>query len=120
MRRGVSATEKARREIVNLSQTYKESSTPMVCATASPESGALASAPAGTSSRPLTFAWIRHHNWAKRVKRRAISRVSQVWLVRRFGPDVTLGNIAPGDVLALETLRLGLRSDTLGLPRGEH
>ncbi len=39
----------------------------------------------------------------------------QVWFVRRFGPDVNLGNIAPDDVLPLETLRLGLRSDTLGI-----
>jgi phosphosulfolactate synthase len=39
----------------------------------------------------------------------------QVWFVRRFGPDVNLGNIPAGDVLALETLRLGLRSDTLGI-----
>ena len=37
----------------------------------------------------------------------------QTWFVRRLGPNVNLGNIAPGDVLALETLRLGLRSDTL-------
>lgn len=36
----------------------------------------------------------------------------QVWFVRRFGPEVNLGNIAPDDVLSLETLRLGLRSDT--------
>ena len=42
----------------------------------------------------------------------------QVWFVRRFGPDVNLGNIATEDVLSLETLRLGLRSDTLGLTRG--
>jgi phosphosulfolactate synthase len=41
----------------------------------------------------------------------------QVWFVRRFGPDVNLGNIAPADVLALETLRLGLRSDTLDVTR---
>ena len=39
----------------------------------------------------------------------------QVWFVRRFGPEVNLSNIAPSDVLALETLRLGLRSDTLGI-----
>jgi phosphosulfolactate synthase len=39
----------------------------------------------------------------------------QVWFIRRFGPNVNLSNIAPGDVLALETLRLGLRSDTLGI-----
>ncbi|HEX2086779.1 MAG TPA: phosphosulfolactate synthase [Solirubrobacteraceae bacterium] len=38
----------------------------------------------------------------------------QVHLLKRFGPDVNLGNIAPGDVLALETMRLGLRSDTMG------
>jgi phosphosulfolactate synthase len=38
----------------------------------------------------------------------------QVWFVRRFGPDVNLGNIAPEDVLSLETIRLGLRSDTAG------
>jgi phosphosulfolactate synthase len=37
----------------------------------------------------------------------------QVWFLRRFGPEVNLGNIAPEDVLSLETLRLGLRSDTI-------
>ena len=37
----------------------------------------------------------------------------QTWFVRRVGTNVNLGNIAPGDVLGLETLRLGLRSDTL-------
>jgi phosphosulfolactate synthase len=36
----------------------------------------------------------------------------QVWFLRRFGPEVNLGNIAPDDVLSLETLRLGLRADT--------
>jgi phosphosulfolactate synthase len=36
----------------------------------------------------------------------------QVWFVRRFGPDVNLGNLAPDEVLALETVRVGLRSDT--------
>ena len=41
----------------------------------------------------------------------------QVWFVRRFGPDVNLSNVPVGEVLALETLRLGLRSDTLGIGR---
>jgi phosphosulfolactate synthase len=36
----------------------------------------------------------------------------QVWFVRRFGPDVNLGNIIPEEVLSLETIRVGLRSDT--------
>jgi phosphosulfolactate synthase len=38
----------------------------------------------------------------------------QVVLIRRFGPDVNLGNIPPAEVLPLETMRLGLRNDTLG------
>jgi phosphosulfolactate synthase len=45
----------------------------------------------------------------------APNKHQQVWFVRRFGPEVNLSNIAPSDVLALETLRLGLRSDTLGI-----
>ncbi len=40
----------------------------------------------------------------------------QVWFLKRFGPNVNLGNIAPDDVLSLETLRLGLRSDTMEAP----
>jgi phosphosulfolactate synthase len=46
----------------------------------------------------------------------APQRQQQVWFLRRFGREVNLGNIAPGDVLSLETLRLGLRSDTMELP----
>ncbi|PZS14938.1 MAG: phosphosulfolactate synthase [Solirubrobacterales bacterium] len=38
----------------------------------------------------------------------------QVWFVRRFGHDVNLGNVHPQEVLSLETIRLGLRSDTAG------
>jgi phosphosulfolactate synthase len=37
----------------------------------------------------------------------------QVWLLRHFGTECNLGNIAPADVVSLETLRLGLRSDTV-------
>ncbi|WP_135549815.1 phosphosulfolactate synthase [Paenibacillus cymbidii] len=36
----------------------------------------------------------------------------QVHLIRRIGAGVNLGNIAPTDILALEALRRGLRSDT--------
>lgn len=36
----------------------------------------------------------------------------QAWLVRRFGADVNLANIAPADALGVEALRLGLRADT--------
>jgi phosphosulfolactate synthase len=36
----------------------------------------------------------------------------QAWLIRRYGADVSLGNIAPAEALGLESLRLGLRADT--------
>ena len=39
----------------------------------------------------------------------------QVWFIDRFGPDVNLGNVPPDEVIPLETLRLGLRADTLKL-----
>lgn len=37
----------------------------------------------------------------------------QVWFLKQFGPLVNLGNIAPEEVIPLETLRLGLRGDTM-------
>lgn len=37
----------------------------------------------------------------------------QSWFIKKFGPNVNLGNIAARDVIPLETLRLGLRGDTL-------
>ena len=43
----------------------------------------------------------------------APTRKSQTWFIRHFGPDVNLGNIPPEEVIPLETLRLGLRGDTL-------
>jgi phosphosulfolactate synthase len=38
---------------------------------------------------------------------------AQAWFVKHFGPEVNLGNIPPDEVIPLETLRLGLRGDTL-------
>jgi phosphosulfolactate synthase len=43
----------------------------------------------------------------------APKREQQVWLLSHLGSECNLGNIAPADVIALETLRLGLRSDTV-------
>jgi phosphosulfolactate synthase len=43
----------------------------------------------------------------------APKEAAQAWFVRRFGPEVNLGNIPPEEVIPLETLRRGLRSDTL-------
>lgn len=39
----------------------------------------------------------------------------QVHLISMLGPGIHLGNIAPEEVIALEALRRGLRSDTLAL-----
>jgi phosphosulfolactate synthase len=43
----------------------------------------------------------------------APTKSSQAWFIRHFGPEVNLGNIPPEEVIPLETLRLGLRGDTL-------
>ena len=37
----------------------------------------------------------------------------QAWFVNRFGPEVNLGNVLSQDVVSLESLRLGLRSETV-------
>lgn len=38
----------------------------------------------------------------------------QTYLILKFGANVNLGNIAPEEITALETMRRGLRGDTLG------
>ena len=43
----------------------------------------------------------------------APTKAAQAWFVKRFGPGVNLGNIPPEELIPLETLRLGLRGDTL-------
>jgi phosphosulfolactate synthase len=43
----------------------------------------------------------------------APSKNAQAWFIKQFGPSVNLGNIPPEEVIPLETLRLGLRGDTL-------
>jgi len=42
----------------------------------------------------------------------APQKAQQVWFIKLLGANVNLGNIAPADMIPLETLRLGLRSDT--------
>ena len=44
----------------------------------------------------------------------APQKEQQVYLILKFGPNVNLGNIPPEEITALETLRQGLRGDTLG------
>ncbi len=46
-------------------------------------------------------------------------RAQQAWLIRTLGADVNVGNVPPHEVIPLETLRLGLRADTLLLFHGD-
>lgn len=43
----------------------------------------------------------------------APKKSQQVWLIRHFGCNVNLGNIAPPEVISVETIRQGLRADTM-------
>jgi phosphosulfolactate synthase len=56
---------------------------------------------------------IVHAVAAERLIFEAPRKEQQVWFIRAFGPNVNLGNIPPDEVIPLETLRLGLRGDTL-------
>ncbi len=42
----------------------------------------------------------------------APQKEQQVWFVKLLGANVNVGNIAPHEVIPLETIRLGLRGDT--------
>jgi phosphosulfolactate synthase len=42
-------------------------------------------------------------------------KAQQVWFVKLLGANVNLGNIAHDDIIPLETIRLGLRSDTFSV-----
>lgn len=43
----------------------------------------------------------------------APNKMQQVWLIKNQGANVNLGNVHPEEIIPLETLRLGLRGDTL-------
>jgi phosphosulfolactate synthase len=45
----------------------------------------------------------------------APQKAQQLYFIELLGCNVNLGNIAPSEVIALETMRLGLRGDTFGL-----
>ena len=37
----------------------------------------------------------------------------QIFFLRQFGPEANLGNVHPTDLISVETLRRGLRGDTI-------
>ncbi len=49
---------------------------------------------------------------AEKIMWEAPIKSQQVWFINKLGASVNLGNIAPADIVPLETLRLGLRGDT--------
>ena len=42
----------------------------------------------------------------------APQKVQQVWFLKLYGSNINLGNIAPNELIPLETLRLGIRGDS--------
>jgi phosphosulfolactate synthase len=58
---------------------------------------------------------------SERIIWEAPQKAQQVWFIKLLGANVNVGNIAPEEVIPLETIRLGLRGDTflhfLGLHR---
>lgn len=70
--------------------------------------------PDGRIREPLVSALVARVP-AERIIFEAPAPAQQKWFVRHLGIDVNLGNIAPDEVIALETLRRGLRADTAGL-----
>lgn len=51
----------------------------------------------------------------ERIIWEAPQKAQQVWFIKLLGTNVNLGNIAPAEVIPLETIRLGLRGDTFHL-----
>jgi len=49
---------------------------------------------------------------SERIIWEAPQKAQQVWFIKLLGANVNLGNIAPEEVIPLETIRLGLRGDT--------
>ena len=45
----------------------------------------------------------------------APQKEQQLYFIELLGPNVNLGNIAPSEIIALETMRIGLRGDTFEL-----
>ncbi|MCH8903409.1 MAG: phosphosulfolactate synthase [Bacteroidetes bacterium] len=52
---------------------------------------------------------------SEKVLWEAPKKPQQVWFIELIGCNVNLGNISPSEVIGLETMRIGLRADTLKL-----
>jgi len=52
---------------------------------------------------------------AEKILWEAPQKGQQLYFIELIGANVNLGNIAPSEVIPLETMRLGLRGDTFDL-----
>src|SRR5437773_1655034 len=90
---------------------YRSFETPVVCG------GTLFEAVYGRGRLDEFKQWLRDQRFShievSDLLFEAPTKESQAWFVKEFGPNVNLGNIPPDEVIPLETLRLGLRGDTL-------
>jgi len=55
---------------------------------------------------------ISEHVKLENVLWEAPLKSQQAWFIKHFGANVNLGNIAPNEIIPLESLRCGLRGDT--------
>jgi len=55
---------------------------------------------------------ISEHVKLENVIWEAPQKSQQAWFIKHFGANVNLGNIAPNEIIPLESLRCGLRGDT--------
>lgn len=53
----------------------------------------------------------------RRLIYEAPRRNQQAWLIHHLGPTVNLGNILVDEIMSVESLRCGLRADTIGIGR---
>lgn len=79
------------------------------------ESGTVGVYDAGGKPRGDLIETVLERVPADRVIFEAPTKAQQAWFVERLGAEANLGNIAPEDVIGLETLRRGLRADTVTL-----
>lgn len=69
--------------------------------------------PDGTPREDLVDALLESGIDTEQILFEAPTKDLQTHFIKLLGPNVNLGNISPSDVIGLETLRLGLRADTL-------
>lgn len=76
------------------------------------ESGTVGMFRADGAVRSDLIEEILHHIPGEKILWEAPQKTQQVWFIKLLGSNVNLGNIAPQEMIPLETLRLGLRGDT--------